>query len=265
MTTNKTEFDDLGVSQETIHPGVTIDCVILGFHEGSLKVLLNKLSTLDKWMLPGGFLRTNENLDDAADRILRMRTNLDDIYLRQFHTFGNISRTSKEEDLKILELMDPTRADSNHWFLNRFLTIGYYALVKTAECDLQPLLGEDKAQWFDVNKVPRLYADHNRIINKAIENIRMEINYIPVGYELLPEKFTMPELRIIYETILGKELDRRNFQRKMLSMGYIIRLNETRKSGAHKAPRLYSFDKKKYDVANEFGLQIMSWNMQESF
>lgn len=259
----KSEFDLLGLSNDAILPGLSVDCVVLGFHEGALKVLLNKLSVNEKWMLPGGFIRSDEDIDDAAYRILNLRTGLEDIYLRQFYTFGKKDRTSKEEDSKILSIMDPEKDIDNHWFTKRFATVGYYAFVKYDEYEVKATLHDDEVEWVDIKKVPRLYADHNKIINKALETIRMLIGYVPIGYELLPEKFTMPELRIIYETIIGKELDRRNFQRKMLSAGYINRLNETRKSGAHKAPRLYSFDKMKYDIADEFGLQLMSWNIQE--
>ena len=153
--------------------------------------------------------------------------------------------------------------ENSHWFNQRFLTIAYYALVKFEEYNVQSNALDEEVEWFDLKQVPRLYGDHNKIINKAIETIRTQIGYIPIGFELLPRKFTMPELRIIYETIIGKELDRRNFQRKILSIGYINRLNETRKNGAHKAPQLYSFDKEKYEIANEYGLQIMSWNLQD--
>ena len=246
----------------TFMPNVSVDCVILSFYEGNIKVLLNKAHPDIKWALPGGFIKKTESVDDAARRILKFRTSIDDVFLKQFHFFGETNRIDLEENMKFSSALG-LNDENQHWFNQRFLTIGYYALVKYEEYNLQSYALDEEIEWFDLKQVPRLYGDHNKIINKAIETIRTQLGYIPIGFELLPKKFTMPELRVIYETIIGKELDRRNFQRKILSIGYIKRLNETRKNGAHKAPQLYSFDKEKYEIASEYGLQIMSWNLQD--
>jgi 8-oxo-dGTP diphosphatase len=113
-----------------------------------------------------------------------------------------------------------------------------------------------ECKWFDVNEVPDLIYDHNQIMNKALETLRLSLNDHPVGYNLLPEKFTMPQLQKLYETILGETLDRRNFQKQMIALDVLIRLNERKTGGAHKAPYLYRFDKRKYDKAMKQGLRL---------
>lgn len=239
-------------------PSLSVDCVILGFSEGTLKVLLNKFEPLEKWMLPGGFVLQDEDVDTAALRVLKNRTGLDDVFLRQFHLFGRADRTNKNENQKILERASESKADESHWYLQRFVSLGYYALVEYDQIHLYSNEGEEN-QWFNLNEIPEMYSDHNKIVTKALDTIRLQLGFIPIGYQLLPEKFTMPELRAIYESIIGEELDRRNFQRKMLSIGLLTRLNEKRKVGAHKSPYLYSFNKEKYEHAEKHGLQLMTW------
>lgn len=262
MINTRPDVKDMGVSKDVYMPGFSVDCVILSFHEGCIKVLLNKFHPGSMWMLPGGFVRRDEDVDSTALNILNLRTGIDDVYLKQFHIFGDANRTDLKKNVEWAKQLGLDE-DKQQWFNQRFITTAYFALVKFDQYAIGSKTVEEDSKWFDLRDVPRLYGDHNRILNKAIETIRMQIGYIPIGYELLPEKFTMPELRLIYETIVGKELDRRNFQRKILSIGYIKRLNETRKNGAHKAPQLYSFDKEKYELAGEYGLQIMSWNLHD--
>lgn len=250
--------DVLAQANGTFLDSVSVDCVVLAFHQGNLKVLLNKFKISDKWMLPGGFVHIDEDIDDAANRILKARVGLDNLYLKQFHLFGNCDRTRKDESLKMLDSWGIIPEDG-HWFLKRFVSMGYYALVEYNKVQINHDNEVEDVAWFDLDKLPPLYADHNLIVEKAIKTMRIQIGIIPIGYELLPEKFTMPELRLIYEAILGYELDRRNFQRKMLSVGLINRLNEKRKNGAHKAPYLYSFNKEIYEEAKQKGVHIMPW------
>lgn len=245
-------------ANDTFLDSVSVDCVVLAFHQGNLKVLLNKFKISDKWMLPGGFVHLDEDVDDAADRILTARVGLDNMYLKQFYLFGNCNRTRKEESSKMLESWGVTPEDG-HWFLKRFVSMGYYALVEYDKVSINIDEKEEEAAWYDLYNLPPLYADHAQIVDKAIRTMRIQVGIIPIGYELLPEKFTMPELRLIYEAILGYELDRRNFQRKMLSVGLIYKLDEKRKNGAHKAPYLYSFNKEKYEEAKEGGEHLMPW------
>ena len=244
----------LTISNDFFLPGTSVDCVIFGFHEGTMKILLNKFSYYTMWMLPGGFIFKNEDVDHAAHRILTSRTGLKDIFLQQFYLFGDHRRTSLSENQDMLRRngfdLDEYK---NHWLLQRYISVGYYALVDYSKVKISTNPDEEIA-WFDLEDVPQLYSDHNYIIEKALSFIRMQLHYLPIGYELLPEKFTMTELRLIYETILRKKLDRRNFQRKMLSTGLIYKLDEVSKKRGVKTSSLFSFNNEKYKKALENGL-----------
>lgn len=258
MKKEKSPFDTLNQGKDIFIPNVSVDCIIWGFHGGNIKTLLCKFKVSDKWMLPGGFVGKDEDPDEAALRILEGRVGLSDVYLKQFCFFGRKDRINIEEQERILNgfEVDPEKGS---WYMDRFISLGYYSFIRYDKAQVVAREYEE-VEWFDMDKLPPLYADHREIIETAQANIRKQIGFIPIGYNLLPEKFTMPELRSIYEAILDRELDRRNFQRKMLSIGYIKPLNETRKVGAHKSPNLYSFIKDKYDEAEKYGIQIMSNN-----
>lgn len=234
--------------------GLSIDCVVFGFHENQLKVLLLKTKGMKKWALPGGFILKDEDVDEAAHRMLQERTKLDNIFLNQFHFFGKADRNQVEFSQSLLDnqLIDQAGYE---WMTQRFSTLGYYALVEYSKVDAQPDEFADECQWFSPNELPGLVLDHLEIIEKALIALRLQLKYQPVGINLLPEKFTMPELQALYETILGEKLDRRNFQRKMMSYGILKKLSEQRKGGAHKAPYLYVFDKSGYQEALDQGLK----------
>jgi hypothetical protein len=246
----------LTLESEKFLPSISVDSVIFGFHEGALYVLLNRFENHDQWMLPGGFVFRDENVDDAVYRILKSRTGLNDVYLQQFYLFGDKNRTSIEENERVLrenniEFTD--KEQKRHWLLQRYVTLGYYAFVKYEKANIHSEL-DGEVKWFEVSQVPSLYSDHNSIINKAISTIRIYIGYIPFCYELLPERFTMSDLRVLYEAILGKNLDRRNFQRKILSSGILEKLEEKSKRFGVKTTTLFSFDKKKLNIALKYGL-----------
>ncbi len=232
---------------------LSVDCVILGFHEGQLKVLLLKHRYRDMWALPGGFIYKHEPTDAAAYRVLKERTGLDDVFLNQFHVFGDPARSSKEFHLEDFET-DGIPMSSDHWILQRFVTIGYYALIEFSKAIPAGDLLSENCQWWDIHELPTLILDHHEIVNKALVALRLQLSHQPIGYNLLPEKFTMPELQKLYETILDKKLDRRNFQRKLLSFNILQRLDETKKGVAHKAPYYYKFDLEKYNDALREGL-----------
>lgn len=236
-------------------PSLSVDCVILGFHDNQLKVLLLKHRHMNIWGLPGGFIYRDEPTDVAASRILKERTGLNEIFLQQFHAFGEMERYNKDFHLRDLK-KDGIEVDENHWILQRFITIGYYALVEFSKVNPEPDTLTEKCVWWDIHKTPALMLDHRKILDKALETLRMQLNYQPIGYNLLPEKFTMPELQRLYETILDKKLDRRNFQRKLIGYNILKRLSERKKGVAHKAPYLYTFDVKKYYKALNEGLNI---------
>ncbi len=231
---------------EKFLPGLSVDCVIFGFHENELKILLLKMNNINKWAVPGGFVKKEEVVDDAATRILEERTGLKNIFLEQFHLFGNLERhnTSHVNTLVKDNVIPPELED---WFQQRFVTVGYFALVEFSRVEPTSDIISEKCEWISLNDLPNLILDHKKIIQKGLEALRNRLRSQPIGRELLPEKFTMTELRTLYETILDEKLDRGNFQRKILSYGFLKRLNETRKGGAHKAPYLYTFNDEKYN------------------
>ena len=253
MTRNKAISDLLNVGEQGFLPSLSVDCVIFGFHENQLKVLLLKHRHLDLWGLPGGFIYRDEPIDAAASRVLKERTGLNEIFLHQFNVFGEPDRSEKEFHLQDLE-KDGIAIEEGHWILQRFVTVGDYALVEFSK--VSPVSGSiaEECIWWDIHQLPALMLDHRKILDAALTTLRLQLSYQPVGYNLLQEKFTMPELQKLYETILDKKLDRRNFQRKMLGFRILRRLTETKKGVAHKAPYLYSFDLEKYHKALNSGL-----------
>ena len=235
------------------HPGLSVDCAIFGFHEGELKVLLLRMKSMDTWALPGGFILKNEDVDVAAGRILKERTGVDKVFLKQFRLFGQANR-SNPDNIEFLIKEGIINADARDWFSGRFATVGYYALIDFIKATPVPDPISDRCEWIAIDQIPSLMIDHRMILNEALEVLRKEIKYAPIGMNLLPEKFTMPEIQTLYETILNRKLDRRNFQRKMLGFNYLIRHNQRKTGGAHRAPYLYSFDKEKYNQALATGL-----------
>ena len=251
----KKSIKDFIINDEEVYlPSLSLDCVIFGFHQNQLKVLLLKMKNAKQWCLPGGFVFKNEDVDQAAKRVLKERTGLSEIFLQQFNVFGKPKRSDSNFHREILR-KDGIELRDDHWLFRRFVTIGYYALVEYSYVDPKPDRFSDFCSWRDVNDLPLLMMDHQQITEKALDMLQLHLNYHPIGYNLLPLKFTMPELQKLYETILNKELDRRNFQRKILSYGILRRLKEVKKGGAHKAPYLYSFDLRTYQRALKEGLQ----------
>ena len=225
-------------------PGISVDCVIFGFHENSLKVLLLKFKKTPVWALAGGFVGPEEDVDQAAQRILAERTGLSDIYLEQFYTFGDLARNYRavDEHRDVNNAMggSPLKMD---WVDQRFITIGYYALVDYSKVLVNPGGVSDASEWMDVSALPKLFLDHNRIVLKALESLRRNLDEKLVAFELLGDTFTMSDLQMVYETILGKRLVRTNFQRKILSLEILERIEKKYTGGAHKAPYLYRLKK----------------------
>jgi ADP-ribose pyrophosphatase YjhB (NUDIX family) len=252
MALSKTTGDFVQKGGDMFLPSLSVDCVIFGFHEGQLKVLLLKMKNTDQWALPGGFILKNEDVNAAAQRVLLERTGLGDIFLQQFNVFGEPSRSDVSFHRKRLK-KDGFEPDAAYWLLQRFVTVGYYALVEYSVAIPRADDISDACSWHDIDELPVLMMDHGQILTSALEAMRQHINYHPIGYNLLPEKFTMPELQKLYETILDKKLDRRNFPRKVLSFGVLRKLKEKKKGVPHKAPYLYSFDLRKYNKALKGG------------
>lgn len=245
----------LTAGEHNLLAALSVDCVIFGFHENQLKVLLVKHRHRNMWALPGGFIGKDEPTDAAAYRVLKERTGLNEIFLQQFHVFGEPDRSQKEFHIQDLK-KDGMEVTDDLWILQRFVTIGYYALVEFSKVTPAEDNLAEKCVWWDVHSLPAFILDHRKIFDKALATLRMQLNFQPIGYNLLPEKFTMPELQKLYETILDKKLDRRNFQRKILAFNILKRLKETKQGVAHKAPYLYSFSLKKYNDALNGGFKI---------
>jgi 8-oxo-dGTP diphosphatase len=227
-------------SLEQSIPQLSIDCVIFGFHKQELKVLLSKFPETEMWSLQGGYIRQTEDIDHAARRILEQRTGVKDIFLAQFHVFGKANRSSLpflKEALKTT----PYNIESIPFLTQRFISIGYYSLVDFSKVVPTPGISFERSDWFDIQKLPVLGLDHAEIIQKALQSLRDSLDYALIGFNLMPETFTMNELQKLYETILGGEMSRNNFQRKILDMNVLERLEKKFTGGAHKAPYLYRF------------------------
>lgn len=226
-------------NEKNSHPGFSIDCVILTFHKGKLKVLLREFGTEDYRALLGGFVFNDESADEAASRVLECYTGMKEVYLKQFALFSDPNRTDLKQNRDFIKKHAST-VNNGKWLLRRFISMGYFALInydKTREI----LHKESDLKWYDVKNLPHMYSDHEHIIKTALETIRLLLPVIPIGYELLPEKFTIFEMRKIYEIVLNKKLDRRNFQRKILSEGKVVQLDERKPGKAYNAPILYQF------------------------
>ncbi len=228
-----------------LNPHISVDCVIFGFDGLNIKVLLasrllrngGKENTFETDLkLPGDFIRDNEDLQEAAERVLMELTGLENIYLRQFRAFGATKRISKKRDIKWLR--QTTGLD-----INRVVTIAYYSLVRIDE-SRQELVKKNHADWISLSSIEELAFDHMKILQSALQSIRESIRYEPICFELLPGKFTIRNLQNLYEVILGKSMDNRNFRKKILNTGYLIPLEEKQKNVAHKPARLYRFNSK---------------------
>ncbi len=221
-------------------PGLAIDSVIFGFHENQLKILILEYRDTGVFALPGGFVEENENLNDAAKRVLARRTGLHDIYLEQFYTFGDIARHDPAP-LRAILIANGINPVADHWLLGRFVTVGYYALVDFTKAVPNPDLLSDRCAWYDLASLPSLMLDHQQIVQKALETLQTNLDQKLIGFNLLAETFTMADLQRLYETILGQKLHRSAFQRKVLNLGILERIEKKYSGGAHKAPYLYRF------------------------
>ncbi|MCF8277716.1 MAG: NUDIX domain-containing protein [Flavobacteriales bacterium] len=228
-----------------LNPNVSVDCVIFGFDVQGLKVLLIERDNPDNtegknFQLPGDLIRNDENLDQAANRVLKELTGLNDLFLEQFAAFGDPLRAKRENDL---EWLRSVRKDPDA----RVVTIGYYSLIKPENFKPSANSFARKAEWIGLNEVPELAFDHNLILESALEALRKKIRVEPIGFELLPKKFTLRQLQSLYEAVLGIEIDKRNFRRKVMSLDFLLHLDEKQQGVAHKPARLFQFNVKAYN------------------
>jgi 8-oxo-dGTP diphosphatase len=225
-------------------PHLSVDCVILGFHAGELKVLLLRWKGSDAWSLPGGFVREKEPLDRAAERVLRERTGLHRIYLQQFHAFGGTHR--RESALRPIFRALAVRVPEDHWLLRRIVSIAYVALVDFAEATPAPDAVSEECRWWDLHERPPLLFDHEEILAGGLATIRERLaaaqpDAARLAASLLPDRFSMPELQRLYEAVLGRSLDRRNFQKTMLERGLVVRSSARDLGVRQRARYLYRF------------------------
>jgi 8-oxo-dGTP diphosphatase len=216
---------------------LTVDCVVFGFDEGDLKVLLIERGLepfKGRWALPGGFVRVDETLEAAARRELQEEAGLTNVFLEQLYTFGAVDRDPRE----------------------RVVSVAYYALVKLTEHSAKAATDAANAQWFPVSKAPKLAFDHANILGTAVERLKGKVRYQPIGFELLPPKFTLSQLQHLYEAVLGTELDKRNFRKKVLSFGLLLPLKETQMLGRHRPAQLFRFDADKYEKLKKRGFNF---------
>ncbi|PZX55693.1 NUDIX hydrolase [Algoriphagus chordae] len=230
------------LAKEEYLPNISYDSVIFGFSGEKLKILILEYHNIKTFALPGGFVKVNEPLDEAVKRGLSERTGLDEIYLEQFHTFGSMDRFNPSVMRSILA--EQGHFLENHWLLGRFITVGYYALINYENVVPMPDELSDSIEWYDFDQVPQLMMDHNEIVQKALDHLRTNLDQKLLSFNLLPERFTMKELKQVYDAILGETQNRANFQRKMLGLNILERHEKLFLGGSHKAPYLYSFKKR---------------------
>lgn len=222
------------VTDDNVIDPLSVDCVIFGFEGACLKVLLIKRAIkpeFGSWALPGGFIRYNESIESASERVLFERTGVKNLYMEQLGAFGEISRF-------------PER---------RVITIVYYAFVKPGQYEINPGPDASDAKWFNFKDLPYLPFDHKLIIESALSRLRRQIKYKPIGFNLLPDKFPLLQLQELYEAIYDMQFDKPNFRRKIMRMNILVALNEKQKGVPHRSARLYKFDKARYDKLTDKG------------
>lgn len=216
---------------------LTVDCVVFGFDEAELKILLIQRGLepfKGKWALPGGFVRVDETLENAARRELEEEAGLKQVFLEQLYTFGAVARDPRE----------------------RVVSVAHYALVKLADHQTKAATDAADAKWFPVSNAPKLAFDHAEILEAALKRLKAKVRYEPIGFELLPPKFTLSQLQRLYEVILEAQLDKRNFRKKVLAYDLLIALKEQHSTGRHRPAQLYRFDAERYEKLKKRGFNF---------
>ena len=216
---------------------ISVDCVIFGYDSTDLKVLLIKRGEkpfLDYWALPGDLIRPKESIDDSVKRVMKDLTGLSDVYMDQVKTFGDVGRHP----------------------LGRVFTIAYYSLIKIDDYTLDPSSFAKEAKWHPINNIGELAFDHNKVFATCKEKLKESVRQKPVGFELLPEKFTLSQLQNLYETILQKHFDKRNFRKKIISMEILKDSGEMQKSVSHRPAKLFTFNQSNYQNLKDTGFNF---------
>jgi ADP-ribose pyrophosphatase YjhB (NUDIX family) len=213
---------------------VSVDCIIFGFDEGKLRILIGKRKMdpgRGEWSLYGGFVRSDEGIDDAANRVLYDLTGLRNLYMRQVGAFGSVDRDPGE----------------------RVISIAYYALINVKDYDAR-LRRQHEVEWVNIDDIPKLYSDHNEMVEKARKLMQQKLRTNPIGFRLLPSLFTLTQLQKLYEAVSGEELDKRNFRKRIKEMDFIEKTELIDKSGSKRGASLYRFNKRIYNEDPNFKL-----------
>lgn len=228
MTSNNRTYKE--IQQITL----AVDCIIFGFNNNKLELLLIHRGfepEIGKWSLIGGFVGNNEDLDEAANRVLYNLSGLEDIYMEQVKTFGKANR-------------DP---------FERVVSTTYSAMILKSEYN-EDMVKDYDAKWFPIDEIPELIFDHRDMVESAIRRLRRRVRSTPIAFNLLPSKFTLPQLQALYQGILDEEIDKRNFRRKISQMDFLVKLDEKDMSESRKGAYLYAFDKELYEEEQYFNL-----------
>lgn len=239
-------------------PNLTIDCAIFGYHGGELQLLLVKNKIFTKWCLPGGYVRKDENLYQAAARITAERTGIENLFLKQFKTFGEPGRNSSHSvDGEMLFELTGIRIDEPGWLSGETVSVGFYAITDIVNAKPKPDFVSSECRWFPVDELPPLGFDHDEMVVEALATMRMHLYHFPIGKNLLQQKFTLKEIKQFYEVMSGKTLNASNFPNKLISLGLIVKLDEKRNIGAHRSPAYYQFNEDAYENALREGLVLV--------
>lgn len=223
--------------QQYFKTAFSVDNVIFGFDEKRLKVLLIKRGEqpfLHMWALPGDLVYPTEDLDNAPRRILKQLTGLDDVFLEQVHTFGKVDRHP----------------------IGRVITVAYYSLINISRVNVQASSFAEKAEWVPFNEIGELAFDHFKILNTCVDSLRLSVQSRPLGFKLLPELFTLSELQELYEAIMDKKLDKRNFRKKIRQLDILMDMEKTQEGVAHRPAKLYKFNKDQYEKLKKEGMTM---------
>jgi 8-oxo-dGTP diphosphatase len=227
----------MAFTYEYPRPCVTVDCVVFGLDEDELRVLLIQRDNPPyegKWALPGGFVNIDESLEAAALRELEEETGAKNLFLEQLYTFGDVGRDPRD----------------------RVITVAYFALVNMADQPVKASTDARSTLWFNMCELPELAFDHAKVLATAYNRLKAKVRYQPIGFELLPATFTLTQLQNLYETILDRELDKRNFRKKILSMDILKPTGQVQSGVSHRAAMLYQFDKAAYDARTQEGFNF---------
>lgn len=217
--------------------GLSVDCAVFGYQDGTLKVLLIKRGAepfKGEWALPGDLVYPNEDIEVAARRVLKDLTAIDNLYLEQTKVYGQVDRHP----------------------IGRVITTGYFSLINIEDYDPHASSWADSVYWVAIDDIPNLAFDHNKILNDSLKTLRFRVRHRPVGFELLPRKFTIGHLQYLYEALLNEKFDKANFRKRILSMNILKSLQENQKDVPHRPGRLYAFEKNRYDQLKSKGFSF---------